>query len=187
MTEDRVAVVTGAGNGLGRAEAMLLASQGFRVVVNDLGTSADGEGRSAEPADAVVSRIRDADGVAVANYDSVADEPGAERIVACAMDAFGRLDVLVNNAGVIRNRPLAELDTDTWDLLLKTHLYGTFYCTRAASEVMREQRYGRIVCTSSHIGLAPSVALPTPRPRRASPVSPALSRESCAMMASPAT
>ena len=153
MTELRVAIVTGAGNGLGRAEATLLAGQGYAVIVNDIGASPDGTGRSTSAADAVVRQIREAGGVALANYDSVAEEAGAEAIVRCALDAFGRIDALVNNAGVIRSGLLTDLDPSAWDLLIKTHLYGTYYCTRAASAVMTAQGHGRIVCTSSHVGL----------------------------------
>ncbi|MEJ2109641.1 MAG: SDR family NAD(P)-dependent oxidoreductase [Acidobacteriota bacterium] len=153
MLKGRVAVVTGAGNGLGRADAISFAAQGARVVVNDLGTSHDGRGASSSAADSVVEQIRAAGGEAVANYESVAEEEGARSIIRQAVDTFGRIDILVNNAGIIRNQPLDSIVTEDWDIMLKTHLYGMMYCTRAAAPHMKNQNYGRILCTSSHIGL----------------------------------
>jgi len=153
MLEGRVAVVTGAGNGLGRAEAIGLAAQGARVVVNDIGTSHDGFGVSHDPADLVVETIKNAGGTAVPNYDSVADEEGAKNIIQTAIDSFGRIDVLINNAGILRIQPVYEIPTEDWEAVIRTHLYGTFYCTRSASAIMKEQGYGRIINTSSHIGL----------------------------------
>jgi NAD(P)-dependent dehydrogenase (short-subunit alcohol dehydrogenase family) len=155
LLKDRVAVVTGSGNGIGRAEAKALAAQGARVVVNDLGTTYDGFGSSRAPADLVVKQIIEAGGEAVASYDSVATEKGAEEIIQSAIRCFGRIDILVNNAGVVRDPPcdVAEISTDDWEILLKTHLFGTFYCTRSACAVMKKQGYGRIVNTSSHVGL----------------------------------
>jgi NAD(P)-dependent dehydrogenase (short-subunit alcohol dehydrogenase family) len=152
MLEGRVAIVTGAGNGLGRAEVIGLAARGARVIVNDLGTSHDGIGVSSEPADRVVGEIRHAGGTAVASYDSVATEEGANKIIQFALDKFGRIDVLINNAGIIRVQPVYEIVTEDWDAVIKTHLYGTFYCTRSACAVMRQQGYGRIINTSSHTG-----------------------------------
>ncbi len=150
----RVAVVTGAGNGIGRAEAIGLAKQGAKVVVNDIGTSAYGQGTSHEPADAVVREIKSAGNIAVANYDSVTTEKGAENIIQTAIDSFGRIDVLINNAGfVIDQNNISDIDPSDWDRLIKTHLYGTFYCTKHAASHMRKQRYGRIINTSSHVGL----------------------------------
>jgi NAD(P)-dependent dehydrogenase (short-subunit alcohol dehydrogenase family) len=153
LLKDRVAVVTGAGNGIGRAEAIELAAQGAKVVVNDLGVDYMGEGKSGEPADKTVSEIKATGGIAVANYSSVADEEGAKGIIQTAIDNFGRIDVLVNNAGYVRTAPVHEIPTEDWDGVIKTHLYGTFYCTRAATAIMKEQGYGRVVNTSSHIGL----------------------------------
>jgi multifunctional beta-oxidation protein len=153
MLQGRVAVITGAGNGLGRAHAIGFAAQGARVVVNDLGTSHDGQGASHSEADAVVKQIRDAGGVAVANYASVAEEDGAKSIIQQAVDEFGRMDILVNNAGIIRHQDIDAIKTDDWNLTIKTHLYGMMYCTRAATPYMKKQNYGRILCTSSHIGL----------------------------------
>lgn len=153
MLEGRVAAITGAGNGLGRAYAISFAAQGASVVVNDLGTSHDGYGTSGKAADLVVDRIRKEGGVAVANYESVTGEEGAASIIGQAMDTFGRIDILVNNAGIIRNQPLDSISTTDWDLMLRTHLYGMMFCTRAAAPLMKQQQYGRILCTSSHIGL----------------------------------
>jgi len=154
LLEGRVAVVTGAGNGIGRAEAIGLARHGAKVVVNDIGTSYDGQGLSRGPADAVVSEIKSAGNVAIANYDSVATEKGAENIIQTAIDNFGRIDVLINNAGVVQNpHDIDEVSTEDWEILIKTHLYGTFYCTRRACSFMKKQGYGRIINTSSHVGL----------------------------------
>ncbi len=150
----RVAVVTGAGNGIGRAEAIGLAMQGAKVVVNDIGTSADGLGTSHLPADLVVKQITEAGGSAVASYASVAAETGARSIINTAVEAFGRIDILVNNAGVVKDpQNVADISSEDWELLLKTHLFGTFYCTRYACSLMRKQGYGKIINTSSHVGL----------------------------------
>ncbi len=152
--EGRVAVVTGAGNGIGRAEAIGLAKQGAKVVVNDIGTSFDGKGISREPADSVVKEIKKAGNIAIPNYDSVATEKGAENIIQAAIDSFGHIDVLINNAGITRNlNNVSDIPSEDWDILMKTHLYGTFYCTRRAASFMKKQGYGRIINTSSHVGL----------------------------------
>ncbi|HSW56944.1 MAG TPA: SDR family NAD(P)-dependent oxidoreductase, partial [Dehalococcoidales bacterium] len=153
MLKGQVAVVTGAGNGLGRAEAIGFAAEGASVIVNDIGTSFDGKGSSSSPADKVVREIRNAGGTAIASYASVAVESEAELIIQAALNNFGRLDILVNNAGIIRNQPVYDINSQDWDAVVKTHLYGTFYCTRAASRIMKQQHYGRIINTSSHIGL----------------------------------
>ncbi|MBN1693760.1 MAG: SDR family NAD(P)-dependent oxidoreductase [Dehalococcoidales bacterium] len=151
---NRVAVVTGAGSGIGRAEAIGLARQGAKVVVNDIGTSAFGQGISHEPADAVVKEIKKAGNTAVACYDSVATEKGAENIIQTAIDSFGQIDILINNAGVVKDaKNVADISTNDWDLLVRTHLYGTFFCTRRAASLMKKQGYGRIINTSSHVGL----------------------------------
>jgi NAD(P)-dependent dehydrogenase (short-subunit alcohol dehydrogenase family) len=152
MLKGRVAVITGAGNGLGRAHAIEFAAQGASVVVNDLGTSADGYGASHSDADQVVEQIRKAGGKAVANYASVTEEDGAKSIIQQAVDEFGRIDILVNNAGIIRHQDIDSIITADWDLTIKTHLYGMMFCTRAATAYMKKQNYGRILCTSSHIG-----------------------------------
>ncbi len=153
LLNGQVAVVTGSGNGIGRAEAIAFAAEGAGVIVNDIGTSTDGIGKTNSNADQVVEEIKKAGGTAFANYDSVAEEEGANRIIQTAIDKFGRLDILVNNAGIIRNKPIYETVTKDWDAVIKTHLYGTMYCTRAASIIMKQQRYGRIINTSSHVGL----------------------------------
>jgi 3-oxoacyl-[acyl-carrier protein] reductase len=154
LLQGRVAVVTGAGSGIGRAEAILLSQHAAKVVVNDIGTTTDGRGRSHEPADAVVRQIKSNGNVAVANYDSVAIEEEANKIIQTAIDNFGRIDILINNAGVFR-APInvADIVTDDWDAEMKSHLFGTFYCTRRACSFMRNQGYGRIINTSSHTGL----------------------------------
>jgi NAD(P)-dependent dehydrogenase (short-subunit alcohol dehydrogenase family) len=153
MLKDRVAVITGAGNGLGRAYAIGMVEQGARIVVNDLGTSFDGEGSSREAADAVVKTIKQSGSHAIATYDSVATEDGAKNIIKTAIDRYGRIDILVNNAGIIRNNPIYETQTEDWKAVIKVHLYGTYYCTREVAPIMKEQKYGRIINTSSHIGL----------------------------------
>ncbi len=153
LLKDRIAVVTGAGQGLGRAEAIGLAAQGARVVVNDLGAAIDGSGSSHGPADEVVAEIKKAGGEAVASYASVADAAGAESIIKTAVDRYGGLDVLVNNAGFTRDRMVYNVPDDEWDAIMKANLYGTFYCLRAACRVMRPRGYGRIINTSSHAGL----------------------------------
>ncbi len=153
ILDGRVAVVTGAGRGIGRAEAIALAKEGAKVVVNDLGVERDGTGATTQVADTVVEEIKGMGGEAVPNYDSVTDPKGAENIIKTAVDSFGRIDILVNNAGILRDRMVFNMTDEEWDLVIKTHLYGTFYCTRAAAKYMREQRYGRIINTSSHAGL----------------------------------
>ena len=151
MLKDRIAVVTGAGNGIGRAHAMAMASQGAKVVVNDIGTSTDGTGTSRSPADNVVAEIIAAGGTAFASYDSVATEEGAGAIIDTAVKKFGRIDILVNNAGVIREpRDIDEVPFEDWDIVLKTHLYGMFFTSRRACSFMKKQKYGRIINTASH-------------------------------------
>jgi NAD(P)-dependent dehydrogenase (short-subunit alcohol dehydrogenase family) len=151
--DGRVAIVTGAGGGLGRSHALLLASRGAKVVVNDLGGSRDGSGQGSEMADAVVEEIVAAGGEAVANYDGVHTWAGGQAIVRSALDAFGRVDVVVNNAGILRDTSFAKLEEPQLDLVLKVHLYGGFHVARAAWGHLREQGYGRIVNTSSGSGL----------------------------------
>ncbi len=151
--EGRVAVVTGAGGGLGRSHALLLASRGAKVVVNDLGGSRDGTGAGSEMADQVVAEIVDAGGEAVANYDSVAEWEGGEAIVQTAIDTWGRCDIVVNNAGILRDVTFAKMEQAQLDLVLKVHLYGGFHVTRAAWPHMRENNYGRVVNTTSGSGL----------------------------------
>jgi NAD(P)-dependent dehydrogenase (short-subunit alcohol dehydrogenase family) len=149
----RAAVVTGAGRGIGRAIAELLAAEGAAVVVNDLGGNVDGSGAATSVADEVVAGIRARSGTAVANYDSVADFRAAERIVDTAVKEFGAIDVLVNNAGILRDRMLFNMSEAEWDAVIAVHLKGTFNCTRHAAARMREQRRGRIVSMSSTSGV----------------------------------
>lgn len=149
----RVAIVTGAGGGLGREYAHELARRGARVVVNDLGTTADGSGSPSRMADDVVAEIRAAGGTAQANYDSVATPGGGKAIVAAALDAFGRVDVLINNAGILRNAALEQLSDSTLDAMLEVHLKGAFYVTRPAFSLMKTQGYGRILFASSAAGV----------------------------------
>ena len=153
LLKGKVAVVTGAGKGLGRAEAIMLAAQGAKVVVNDLGAATDGSGGSRSPADEVVAEIKKAGGQAVASYASVAVVEGAESIIKTAVDKFGRLDILVNNAGFNRDRMIYNTTDEEWESVIKINLSGTFYCTRAACRIMKQQNYGRIINTSSHAGL----------------------------------
>jgi NAD(P)-dependent dehydrogenase (short-subunit alcohol dehydrogenase family) len=152
--DGRVAVVTGAGRGLGRAHAMTLAARGAAVVVNDLGGELDGTGASAEPADQVVAEIRAAGGTAVADHASVASAAGGAGIVHTALDAFGRLDIVVNNAGTTGGRlPFADISEEQLSRVLGSHLLGTYHVTRAAWDVMARQGYGRVVTTTSGVGL----------------------------------
>ncbi len=148
--DGKVAIVTGAGNGLGRSHALLLASRGAKVVVNDLGGSATGEGKSSAAADKVVAEIKEMGGEAVANYDSVED---GDKIVQTAMDTWGQIDILINNAGILRDISFAKLSNSDWDLVYRVHVAGTFAVTHAAWPHMREAQYGRIVMTSSAAGL----------------------------------
>lgn len=149
----KVAIVTGAGRGIGRGEALALASEGAKVVVNDLGGARDGTGASTSPADEVVAEIKKLGGEAVANHDSVTTLQGAENIVKTAMDNFSKVDILVNNAGILRDRMVFNMSEEDWDLVLKVHLFGHFYTIRAVSPFFRQQRYGRIINTSSIAGL----------------------------------
>lgn len=135
----RVAIITGAGRGLGRQHALLFASEGARVVVNDVGSSPDGEGADAGPAQRVVAEIRDAGGEAVANTDDVTDSAGAQQLVDTALDAYGDLHVLVNNAGILRDRSLVNLTDDEWDSVVNVHLRGHFCPTRSAAAYWRDR------------------------------------------------
>jgi NAD(P)-dependent dehydrogenase (short-subunit alcohol dehydrogenase family) len=151
--QDKVAVITGAGGGIGRAYALLFAQEGAKVVVNDLGCERDGTGRS-DAAARVVAEIRAGGGEAVANGEAVGSVASAQRIVQAAIDSFGRLDILVNNAGILRDRTLLKMTEDEWDAVLTVHLKGTFTCLQAAAHVMKDQgRGGRIINVSSSSGL----------------------------------
>ncbi len=151
--DNRVAIVTGAGNGLGRLYALELARRGARVVVNDLGGSADGTGASEGPAQQVASEINGSGGEAVADTNSVATTEGGAAICATALEAFGRLDIVINNAGILRDKTFHKLEDDQLDPVLAVHLRGAFNVTRPAFTHMREQGYGRIVFATSNAGV----------------------------------
>lgn len=151
--DGRVAVITGAGNGLGRSYAHYLAARGARIVVNDLGGATDGQGNDTRAADAVAEEIRVAGGDAVANYDSVASAEGGENIVQTALDAFGRVDIVINNAGILRDASLAKMRPADFDALIDVHLKGAFYVTQPAFRFMKEHGYGRVVYTASGAGV----------------------------------
>lgn len=148
--DDRVVIVTGAGQGLGRCHALEFARRGAKVVVNDLGGAANGDGRSATVAQQVVDEIKAMGGEAVANGDSVED---GDKIVQAAMDHFGRVDVVVNNAGILRDVSFAKMTDDDWNLIHRVHLFGAYKVTRAAWPHMREAGYGRVIFTTSAAGI----------------------------------
>ena len=152
--DDRVAIVTGAGGGLGRVYALELAQRGARVVVNDFGGERDGTGTgSRTPADRVVAEIKARGGHAVANYDNVATEAGGASLVAQALQYYGRVDILINNAGILRDKSLVKLEAENWRAVLDVHLNGSYYVTRPVFELMKQHGYGRIVMTTSAAGL----------------------------------
>ncbi len=146
-------VVTGSGGGLGRQHALLFAQRGAKVVVNDLGGARDGTGAGSEMANEAVTEITEAGGEAVANYDNVATPEGGRAIIQTALDTFGSIDIVVNNAGILRDVTFHKMEDAQWDAVLKVHLYGTYYVTRAAWPHMREAGYGRVVVTTSTSGL----------------------------------
>ncbi|TPX53386.1 hypothetical protein PhCBS80983_g06299 [Powellomyces hirtus] len=148
--DGKVAIVTGAGNGLGRAHALLFGKLGASVVVNDLGTGTKGEGGEASPADKVVEEIKAAGGKAVASHDSVED---GDKVVQTALDAFGRVDIIVNNAGILRDKSFTRMTDNDWDLVQRVHLRGTYKVAKAAWPHMLKQKYGRIINTTSAVGL----------------------------------
>ena len=150
--KDKVVIVTGAGRGIGREHALAFARRGARLVVNDLGTSTDGVGRD-KLADAVVNEIRAAGGTAVANYNSVADKAEAKAIVDQAVAEFGSVDILINNAGILRNRTFKNTPVEDLELVMRVHLLGTCYVTHAVWPIMYANNYGRIVLTSSVFGI----------------------------------
>jgi len=151
--QDKVVIVTGAGGGLGRDYALTLAAEGAKVVVNDLGGARDGSGAGSAMADAVVAEIEAVGGTAVANYDSVATEEGGAAIVQTAIDAFGAVHGVVNNAGILRDGSFAKMEFGAWDLVQHVHLYGGYNVTRAAWPHFREQEFGRVVMATSTSGL----------------------------------
>lgn len=150
---DRVIAVTGAGGGLGREYALLLAKEGALVVVNDLGGARDGSGSGTSMADAVVQEIRDAGGTAVANYDNIATEEGAAGLIKTAVDNFGTVHGVIHNAGILRDGSFAKMTTDNWESVQKVHLWGGYFVTRAAWPHFRAQNHGRIVVAASTSGL----------------------------------
>ncbi len=151
--DDRVAIITGAGGGLGKSHALLLASRGAAIVVNDLGGNPDGTGSGHTMAEITCKEIEQAGGKAVPNYDSVATPEGGEAIVQTALDAFGRVDIVINNAGILRDKSFAKLSKAELEAVLDVHLKGAFYVTQPAFRLMKEQQYGRIIVTSSAAGV----------------------------------
>jgi NAD(P)-dependent dehydrogenase (short-subunit alcohol dehydrogenase family) len=193
LLDGKVAIVTGAGHGIGRGHAMELARQGARVVVNDLGGGVHGEG-SGRDADLTVDLITKAGGDAVANYDDVADFAAAERMIGQAVEHYGRLDILVNNAGIVRDSILHKMGEDDWDAVIRVHLKGTFSGMRHAAAHWRQQAKagervaGRIINTTSGAGLFGNIGqATTPRPRPASWASPSPPPPSWPASASPST
>jgi NAD(P)-dependent dehydrogenase (short-subunit alcohol dehydrogenase family) len=153
LLEGRVAVVTGAGRGIGREFALCLAREGASVVVNDIGVSLRGDATDEDPATEVCKEIEGGGGRAVPAHDSVAEFAGAERIIKTAVEAFGKIDILVNNAGIVRDRTLVRMSEDEFDAVIATHLKGTFNCTRHAAPLMKDAGYGRIINITSSAGL----------------------------------
>ncbi len=152
--DGKVAIITGAGGGLGRSHALLLASRGAKVVVNDLGGSVDGSGSgSATPAEKVVAEIKAAGGEAVVDSHNVAQRESAAQIIKTALDNFGRVDIVINNAGILRDKSFRNMTPELFDPVMAVHLMGTVWVTQAAWELMREQQYGRIINTSSAAGI----------------------------------
>ena len=153
LVQDKVVLVTGAGGGIGRDIALAMAREGARVVVNDIGASVSGEGHDDGPAQQVVKEIQALGGQAVASTDSVAEAASAARIVQCALDHFGRIDVVVNNAGILRDRFFHKMSTDEWDAVIKVHLYGAYFVSRAAATHFKEQASGCYIHMTSTSGL----------------------------------
>jgi NAD(P)-dependent dehydrogenase (short-subunit alcohol dehydrogenase family) len=150
---DKVVIVTGAGGGLGKSHALEFARRGAKVVVNDLGGAMDGSGGSSDAAEAVVAQIKEAGGDAIANGSSVTDDAGVENMIKQTMEAYGRIDVLVNNAGVLRDKSFAKMEIGDFTFVVDVHLFGTMKPTKAVWPIMKEQGYGRIMVTSSSSGL----------------------------------
>lgn len=148
--DDKVVIVTGAGGGIGRAHALLFAKHGAKVIVNDLGGSTQGEGANSEAALKVVEEIKAAGGTAIANPDNVIN---GDRIVECAMDNFGRIDIVVNNAGILRDKSFPKMTDEDWDLIYKVHVEGAYKTTKAAWAHMKENNFGRVIFTSSTSGI----------------------------------
>jgi NAD(P)-dependent dehydrogenase (short-subunit alcohol dehydrogenase family) len=154
MFDGKVVVITGAGGGIGREYALFFGKEGAKVVVNDLGSDRSGGGKGGEMANKVVSEVKDAGGDAVANYDSVATREGADGIMWTALSKYGKIDVLMNNAGILRDRTLVNMGDNDWDLIMDVHLKGTYLCTQAAARLFRVQKSGgRVINTTSLAGL----------------------------------
>ncbi len=151
--DEKVVIITGSGAGIGREYALEFAARGARVVVNDLGAARDGTGQTTSAADAVVAEIKERGGKAVANYDDVSTPEGGKSIVQTAVDEFGTVDVLVNNAGILRDKSFVKMSVEEWDAIMNVHLRGAFCVTQPALAIMREKNYGRIIVTSSTSGL----------------------------------
>ncbi|MCH2549240.1 MAG: SDR family oxidoreductase [Alphaproteobacteria bacterium] len=151
--DNRVAVVTGAGHGLGRSYALSLAERGAKVIVNDIGGTIDGSGESQAPAEKVVEEINAKGGEAVASFDDVADKDQAARIIQTALDAFGTVDILINNAGIVRDKSFHKMKLDDYEHVIRVHLMGSAYVTYAAFPIMRDKDYGRILMVSSTSGI----------------------------------
>jgi NAD(P)-dependent dehydrogenase (short-subunit alcohol dehydrogenase family) len=151
--DGKVAIVTGAGGGLGKAHALDLAQRGAKVVINDLGGAVDGTGGNSQAAEAVVAEIKAAGGTAIANGASVADDAGVAHLVKQTMDAFGRVDILVANAGILRDKSFAKMELKDFDAVMAVHLMGTVKPAKALWQIMRDQQYGRIIVTTSSTGL----------------------------------
>jgi NAD(P)-dependent dehydrogenase (short-subunit alcohol dehydrogenase family) len=153
MVQDKVVVVTGAGNGIGRDIALAMARQGAKVVVNDIGASLTGDATGLNPGQQVVEEIKAFGGQAIANADTVSEPASAQRIIECAVEAFGRIDCVVNNAGILRDRIFHKMSVEDWDSVMKVHLYGAFYTSKAAALHFKEQRSGSLVHMTSASGL----------------------------------
>lgn len=153
LLEGKVAVVTGSGRGIGRGIAIALAREGAKIIINDVGCAVDGRGGEQDPAAQVVKEIKALGSDAAPNYDSVSDFNGAANIIKTAVDSFGRIDVLVNNAGIVRDRSISNMTEEEFDAVLAVHLKGTFNCGRHAIPIMREQGFGRIINITSSAGL----------------------------------
>jgi NAD(P)-dependent dehydrogenase (short-subunit alcohol dehydrogenase family) len=166
MLDGKVAIITGSGRGLGRSHALLMAQEGAKIVVNDIGSEWDGTGKATGPADDVVKEIKSAGGEAVSSFESVMDFDAAKKIIDCAVDNFGKLDILVNNAGFLRDKMTFNMTKDEWDAVIQVHLTGTFNCGRWACSYWREQSKagnpvsGRIISTMSHAGLLGNAGQP---------------------------
>jgi NAD(P)-dependent dehydrogenase (short-subunit alcohol dehydrogenase family) len=164
--EGKVAIITGSGRGLGRSHALAMATEGAKIVVNDIGVEWDGTGKAKGPADDVVKEIKAMGGQAVSCFESVTDFNSAKKIIDCAVDNFGKLDILVNNAGFLRDKMTFNMTKEEWDAIIEVHLTGTFYCGRWACSYFRDQAKagkkinGRIISTMSHAGLLGNVGQP---------------------------